>query len=66
MPNSNIYEKGSVLPGGGGLNPILRQDLKLQNPIQPQLQTQSPLGLQPVAQQMTQQLTPTLKQNYFA
>lgn len=65
MPNSNIYEKGSVLPGGGGLNPILRQDLKLQNPIQPQLQTQSPLGLQPVAQQMTQQLTPTLKQNYF-
>lgn len=66
MPNSNIYEKGSVLPGGGGLNPILRQDLKLQNPIQPQLQTQSPLGLQPVAQQMTQQITPTLKQNYFA
>ena len=66
MPNSNIYEKGSVLPGGGGLNPILRQDLKLQNPIQPQLQTQSPLGLQPVAQQMTQQSTPTLKQNYFA
>ena len=66
MPNSNIYEKGSVLPGGGGLNPILRQDLKLQNPIQPQLQTQSPLGLQPVAQQMTQQLTPTLKQNYSA
>ena len=66
MPNSNIYEKGSVLPGGGCLNPILRQDLKLQNPIQPQLQTQSPLGLQPVAQQMTQQLTPTLKQNYFA
>ena len=66
MPNSNIYEKGSVLPGGGGLNPILRQDLKLQNPIQPQLPTQSPLGLQPVAQQMTQQLTPTLKQNYFA
>ena len=66
MPNSNIYEKGSVLPGGGGLNPILRQDLKLQNPIQPQLQTQSPLGLQPVSQQMTQQLTPTLKQNYFA
>ena len=66
MPNSNIYEKGSVLPAGGGLNPILRQDLKLQNPIQPQLQTQSPLGLQPVAQQMTQQLTPTLKQNYFA
>ena len=66
MPNSNIYEKGSVLPGGGGLNPILRQDLKLQNPIQPQLQTQSPLGLQPVSQQMTQQLTPTLKKNYFA
>ena len=66
MPNSNIYEKGSVLPGGGGLNPILRQDLKLQNPIQPQLQTQSQGGLQPVAQQMTQQLTPTLKQNYFA
>ena len=66
MPNSNIYEKGSVLPAGGGLNAILRQDLKLQNPIQPQLQTQSPLGLQPVAQQMTQQLTPTLKQNYFA
>lgn len=66
MPNSNIYEKGNVLPGGGGLNPILRQDLKLQNPIQPQLQTQSPLGLQPVAQQMTQQITPTLKQNYFA
>lgn len=66
MPNSNIYEKGNVLPGGGGLNPILRQDLKLQNPMQPQLQTQSPLGLQPVAQQMTQQITPTLKQNYFA
>lgn len=74
MPNSNIYEKGDVLPGGGGLNPILRQDLKLQNPMQPQpqnlmqpqLQTKSPLGLQPVAQQMTQQITPTLKQNYFA
>lgn len=62
MPNSNIYEKGNVLPGGGGLNPILRQDLKLNNPMVPQMQYPSSLGLQPAAQQTTT----ALGNNYFA
>lgn len=68
MPNkSTVFEKGSTLPGGGGLNPILRQNLKLENPMQPQLVTQPIQGsVQPVQQQMPQQMTPPVKQNYFA
>lgn len=68
MPNnSTVFEKGNTLPGGGGLNPILRQNLKLDNPIQPQLATQPIQGsVQPVQQQMAQQTIPPVKQNYFA
>ena len=71
MPNSTVYEKRNVLPGGGGSFPFIKPPTEaptLQAPqMQPQLQTQpSPLGLKPVSQQMTEQLTPTLSRNYFS
>ena len=71
MPNSTVYEKRNVLPGGGGSFPFIKPPTEartLQAPqIQPQLQTQpSPLGLKPVSQQMTEQVTPTLSRNYFS
>ena len=71
MPNSTVYEKRNVLPGGGGSFPFIKPPTEaptLQAPqMQPQLQTQpSPLGLKPVSQQMTEQATPTLSRNYFS
>ena len=71
MPNSTVYEKRNVLPGGGGSFPFIKPPTEtptLTTPqMQPQLQTQpSPLGLKPVSQQMTEQLTPTLSRNYFS
>ena len=71
MPNSTVYEKRNVLPGGCGSFPFIKPPTEaptLQAPqMQPQLQTQpSPLGLKPVSQQMTEQVTPTLSRNYFS
>ena len=71
MPNSTVYEKRNVLPGGGGSFPFIKPPTEaptLTTPqMQPQLQTQpSPLGLKPVSQQMTEQVTPTLSRNYFS
>ena len=71
MPNSTVYEKRNVLPGGGGSFPFIKPPTEaptLTTPqMQPQLQTQpSPLGLKPVSQQMTEQITPTLSRNYFS
>ena len=71
MPNSTVYEKRNVLPGGGGSFPFIKPPTEaptLQTPqMQPQLQTQpSPLGLKPVSQQMTEQVAPTLSRNYFS
>lgn len=71
MPNSTVYEKRNVLPGGGGSFPFIKPPTEaptLQTPqMQPQLQTQpSPLGLKPVSQQMTERVTPTLSRNYFS
>lgn len=71
MPNSTVYEKRSVLPGGGGSFPFIKPPTEaptLTTPqMQPQLQTQpSPLGLKPVSQQVVEQATPTLSRNYFS
>lgn len=71
MPNSTVYEKRNVLPGGGGSFPFIKPPTEaptLQAPqMQPQLQTQpSPLGLKPVSQQVVEQVTPTLSRNYFS
>lgn len=70
MPNSTVYEKRNVLPGGGGGFPFIKPPTEaptLTTPqMQPQLQTQpSPLGLKPVSQQVVEQATPTLSRNYF-
>lgn len=71
MPNSTVYEKRNVLPGGGGSFPFIKPPTEaptLTTPqMQPQLQTQpSPLGLKPVSQQVVEQATPTLSRNYFS
>ena len=48
MPNSTVYEKRNVLPGGGGSFPFIKPPTEaptLTTPqMQPQLQTQSSLG----------------------
>ena len=49
MPNSTVYEKRNVLPGGGGSFPFIKPPTASptmeSQQVQPQLQTQSPLGL---------------------
>ena len=51
MPNSTVYEKRNVLPGGGGSFPFIKPPTEA-----PTLQ----------ATQMTEQVTPTLSRNYFS
>lgn len=70
MPNSTVYEKRNVLPGGGGSFPFIKPPTEAPTLTTPQMQSQlqtqpSPLGLKPVSQQMTEQVTPTLSRNYF-
>ena len=64
MPNSTVYEKRNVLPGGGGSFPFIKPPTEAPTLTTPQMQPQ--LGLKPVSQQMTEQLTPTLSRNYFS
>lgn len=64
MPNSTVYEKRNVLPGGGGSFPFIKPPTEAPTLQAPQIQPQ--LGLKPVSQQMTEQLTPTLSRNYFS
>ena len=64
MPNSTVYEKRNVLPGGGGSFPFIKPPTEAPTLQAPQMQPQ--LGLKPVSQQMTEQLTPTLSRNYFS
>ena len=64
MPNSTVYEKRNVLPGGGGSFPFIKPPTETPTLTTPQMQPQ--LGLKPVSQQMTEQLTPTLSRNYFS
>ena len=64
MPNSTVYEKRNVLPGGGGSFPFIKPQTEAPTLQAPQMQPQ--LGLKPVSQQMTEQLTPTLSRNYFS
>ena len=64
MPNSTVYEKRNVLPGGGGSFPFIKPLTEAPTLTTPQMQPQ--LGLKPVSQQMTEQLTPTLSRNYFS
>ena len=48
MPNSTVYEKRNVLPGGGGsfpfIKPLTASPAMESQQVQPQLQTQSSLG----------------------
>ena len=48
MPNSTVYEKRNVLPGGGGSFPFIKPPTAFpvmeSQQVQPQLQTQSSLG----------------------
>lgn len=64
MPNSTVYEKRNVLPGGGGSFPFIKPPTEAPTLTTPQMQPQ--LGLKSVSQQMTEQLTPTLSRNYFS
>ena len=64
MPNSTVYEKRNVLPGGGGSFPFIKPPTEAPTLTTPPMQPQ--LGLKPVSQQMTEQLTPTLSRNYFS
>ena len=64
MPNSTVYEKRNVLPGGGGSFPFIKPPTETPTLTTPQMQPQ--LGLKPVSQQMTEQVTPTLSRNYFS
>ena len=64
MPNSTVYEKRNVLPGGGGSFPFIKPPTEAPTLTTPQMQPQ--LGLKPVSQQMTEQVTPTLSRNYFS
>ena len=64
MPNSTVYEKRNVLPGGGGSFPFIKPLTEAPTLTTPQMQPQ--LGLKSVSQQMTEQLTPTLSRNYFS
>ena len=61
---SKVYENKDVLPGGGGSYPFIKPPMEAPKLASPQMQPQ--LGLKPVSQQMTEQITPILRSNYFA
>ena len=63
MPNSTVYEKRNVLPGGGGSFPFIKPPTASptmeSQQVQPQLQTQSPLGMNYFSKPLSTPTPPT-------
>ena len=63
MPNSTVYEKRNVLPGGGGsfpfIKPLTASPAMESQQVQPQLQTQSSLGMNYFSKPLSTPTPPT-------
>ena len=63
MPNSTVYEKRNVLPGGGGSFPFIKPPTASpameSQQVQPQLQTQSSLGTNYFSKPLSTPTSPT-------